>query len=108
MGLYVPLLEFNQKVSSIMGGGKDPVQKFGAQYGIRKQEPAETNGGHLQAASSGKIPGPAGLVEEFILEFEGARKNCDVTRWDRFTDMKDIKKEMLKRLEAHFEKWLNP
>jgi hypothetical protein len=27
-----------------------------------------------------------GLVEEFILEFEGARKNCDVTRWDRFTD----------------------
>jgi hypothetical protein len=41
-----------------------------------------------------------GLVEEFILEFEGARKNCDVTRWDRFTDIKDIKKEMLKRLEA--------
>ena len=49
-----------------------------------------------------------GLVEEFILEFEGDRKNCDVTRWDRFTDIKDIKKEMLKRLEAHFEKWLNP
>src|SRR5271166_1309571 len=36
---------------------KDPVQKFGAQYGIRNQEPAETNGGHLQAASPGKIPG---------------------------------------------------
>ena len=47
-----------------------------------------------------------GLVEEFILEFEGDRKNCDVTRWDRFSDIKDIKKEMLKRLEAHFEKWL--
>jgi hypothetical protein len=31
-------------------------------------------------------------VEEFILEFEGARKNCDVTRWDRFNDIKDIKK----------------
>ena len=43
-----------------------------------------------------------GLVEEFILEFEGDRKNCDVTRWDLFTDIKDIKKEMLKRLEAHF------
>ena len=27
--------------------------------------------------------------------------------WDRFTDIKDIKKEMLTRLEAHFEKWLN-
>jgi hypothetical protein len=24
------------------------------------------------------------------------------------TDIKDIKKEILKRLEAHFEKWLNP
>jgi hypothetical protein len=42
-----------------MSGGKDPVQKCGAQYGIRNQEPAETNGGHLQAASPGKIPGPA-------------------------------------------------
>src|SRR6202035_1475360 len=41
-------------------GIQDPVQKFGAQYGIRNQEPAETNGGHLQAASPGKIPGPAG------------------------------------------------
>ena len=49
-----------------------------------------------------------GLVEEFILEFEGDRKACDVTRWDRFTDIKDIKKEMFTRLEAHFEKWLNP
>jgi hypothetical protein len=28
--------------------------------------------------------------------------------WDRFTDVKDIKKEMLKRREAHFGKWLNP
>ena len=41
------------------------------------------------------------------MEFEGDRKN-DVTRWDQFTDIKDIKKEMLKRLEVHFEKWLNP
>jgi hypothetical protein len=39
-----------------------------------------------------------GLVEEFILEFDGARENCDVTRWDRFADIKDIKKEMLERL----------
>ena|ERR1700719_1391605 len=27
-----------------------------------------------------------GLVEEFILEFEGTRENCDVTRWDRFAE----------------------
>ena len=62
----------------------------------------------MQAASPGKIPDQRELVEEFILEFEGAGKNCDVTRWDLFPDIKDIKKEMLKRLEAHFEKWLNP
>ena len=54
------------------------------------------------------VLGSLQLVEEFILEFEGDRKNCDVTPWDRFTDIKDIKKGMLKRLETHFEKWLNP
>jgi hypothetical protein len=48
------------------------------------------------------------LVEEFIVEIEGAPKNGNVTRWGQFTDIKDLKKEMLKRLEAHFEKWLNP
>ena len=48
------------------------------------------------------------LVEEFIVEIEGDHKSGDVTRWGRFTDIKDIKREMLKRLEAHFEKWLNP
>ena len=49
-----------------------------------------------------------GLVEEFIIEIEGARKNCDVTRLGQFTDIKDIKEGMLKRLDVHFEKWLNP
>ena len=44
-------------------------------------------------------------MEEFILEIEG--KNRDVTRWGQFTDIKDIEKEMLHRLEIHFEKWLN-
>ena len=48
------------------------------------------------------------MVEEFIVEFEGARKDCDITRWGQFTDIKDIKGEMLTRLEAHFKKWLNP
>jgi len=47
-----------------------------------------------------------GLVEEFIVEIEGAAKNCDVTRWGQFTDNKDIKKEMFKRLEVQFENWL--
>ena len=49
-----------------------------------------------------------GLVEEFIVEIEGVPRNCDVTRWGQFTDIKDIKKEMFKRLEVHFENWLNP
>jgi hypothetical protein len=80
-----------------VGGGKNPEQKCGAQYGIRNQEPAETNGGHLQAASPGKISRPPGLVEEFIVEFECARENCDVTRRDRFADIKDIKKSKKKR-----------
>jgi hypothetical protein len=48
------------------------------------------------------------LVEEFIVEIEGPPKDCDITRWGQFTDIKDLKKEMLRRLEAHFEKWLNP
>ena len=58
--------------------------------------------------TAGRYRDQLGLVEEFIVEIEGAPKNCDVTRWGRFTDIKDIKREMLKRLEAHFEKWLNP
>jgi hypothetical protein len=55
-----------------------------------------------------KYPYTLGLVEEFIVEIEGPPKNCDVTRWGQFTDIKDIKKEMFQRLELRFENWLNP
>jgi len=48
------------------------------------------------------------LVEEFITEYEGTGKNQDITRWCQFSDMKDEKEEMLKRLDVAFEKWLNP
>jgi hypothetical protein len=34
--------------------------------------------------------------------------SVEFTRWGRFTDVKGIQKEMLKRLEVDFEKWLNP
>ena len=34
---------------------------FNHRYGIRNQEPAETDCGGLQTASSGKIPGQAGV-----------------------------------------------
>jgi hypothetical protein len=29
------------------------------------------------------------------MEIEGSPKNCDITRWGQFTDIKDIQKEML-------------
>ena len=70
----------------------------------RQKQTAELCKRHLRE----KYRGQAGLVEEFILEFEGAPKNCDASRWSQFSDIKDIKEEMLKRLEAHFERWLNP
>jgi hypothetical protein len=85
-----------------------PVYDSGHNMGLgtkrRQQQTADICKQHLRE----KYRDQRGLVEEFIVEIEGAPKNCDVTRWGRFTDIKDIKREMLKRLEAHFEKWLNP
>ena len=54
-----------------------------------------------------KYPDKLGLVEEFIAEVEGPPNSCDVTRWGKFTDIRDIKKEMFQRLEVQFENWLN-
>jgi hypothetical protein len=48
------------------------------------------------------------LVNEFIAEFEGLGKTKDITRWSQFADSKDIKAEMLERLDENFEQWLNP
>jgi hypothetical protein len=51
-----------------MGGGKDPVQKFGAQYGIRlgtknrQKQTADICKQHLRE----KYRDQRGLVEEFI------------------------------------------
>ena len=92
-----------------MGAGKGILRPAlrNASTGARRERQKQTADickQHLRE----KYRDQRGLVEEFILEFEGDRKNCDVTRWDRFTDVKDIKKEMLTRLDAHFEKWLNP
>jgi hypothetical protein len=36
----------------------------------------------------GKYRDKRGLVEEFVVEIEGARKDCGVTRWGQFTDIK--------------------
>ena len=70
----------------------------------RQKQTADICKQHLREKYSDKL----GLVEEFIVEFEGARKNGDVTRWGQFNDIKDVKEEMLKRLSMLFEKWLNP
>ncbi len=48
------------------------------------------------------------LVNEWIAEFEGTGKAHDTTRWGKFMDIKGIKEEMLARLDAEFEQWLNP
>ena len=70
----------------------------------RQKQTAELCKEHLRE----KYPDKLGLVEEFIVEIEGAPKNADVTRWGHFTDIKGIKKEMFERLELHFQNWLNP
>jgi len=44
----------------------------------------------------------------FIVEIEGTRKNQDIKHWGRFRDMKDIQEQMLERVDAEFERWLNP
>jgi hypothetical protein len=54
-----------------------------------------------------KYPDKLVLVEEFIVEIEGPPKNADVTRWGQLTDIRGVKKEMLRRLEIQFENWLN-
>jgi hypothetical protein len=54
-----------------------------------------------------KHPDKLALVEEFIVEFEGFGKNLDLTRWSQFTDIKDIRTEMFKRLDSYFNQWLN-
>jgi hypothetical protein len=65
----------------------------------RQKQTADLCKQHLRQ----KYPDKLALVEEFIVEIEGPAKNCDVTRWCQFTDIKGVKKEMLRRLEIQFE-----
>lgn len=70
----------------------------------RQKQTAETCKRHLRE----NYREQGELVEEFILEIEGTGKNCDLTRWGRFADIRGVDKEMLQRLDAHFQGWLNP
>ena len=69
----------------------------------RQKQTAELCKQHLREKYRDKLA----LVQEFIVEIEGPPKNCDLSRWSQFTDIKDIKKEMFRRLEIQFENWLN-
>ena len=68
----------------------------------RQKQTADICKQHLRQKYPVKLP----LVEEFIVEIEGPPKNADLTRWGQFTDIKGVKKEMLRRLEIQFENWL--
>ena len=70
----------------------------------RQKQTAQLCKEHLRQ----KYPDKLALVEEFIVEIEGPLVTRDVTRWSQFSDIRDIKKEMLQRLEAQFENWLTP
>ena len=69
----------------------------------RPKQTAELCKQHLRQ----KYPDKLALVEEFIVEIEGPSQNRDVIRWGQFTDIKGVKKEILRRLEIRFEDWLN-
>jgi hypothetical protein len=70
----------------------------------RQLQTAETCKQHLRDKHRDKLA----LVEEFIVGMEGSGKILDITSWSQFTDIKRSKAGMLKRLDEHFEKWLNP
>lgn len=70
----------------------------------RQQQTAEQCKQHLHDKHRDKLV----LVEEFIHEFEGLGKERDITKWGQFTDASQNQEEMLKRLDEHFDQWLNP
>lgn len=70
----------------------------------RLQQSADQCKQHLRDNHQDKL----GLVNEFIGEFEGVGKTQDIKRWSQFADSRDVKAEMLNRLEENFSKWLNP
>jgi hypothetical protein len=59
---------------------------------------------HLRTAHRDQLA----LVEEYIAEVEGTDENPDPACWSRFCDVKRDNREMLERLEAEFQAWLNP
>ena len=70
----------------------------------RLKQIADECKGHLRENHGGD----GSLIEEFISEIEGAGSKLDPAAWNRFTDLKRSRSEMLARLDAAFEAWMNP
>jgi len=70
----------------------------------RMQESAELCKQHLARKYSNKLA----LVNKFTWAIEGSDKSSDCCRWNQFTDVRGIIEETLNRVDAAFEKWLNP
>ena len=104
--IYLPIKKDRRDVSSIQTLARETfveVSPVGLGTKNRQKQTAEICKQHLREKYREKL----GLLEEFILEIEGTRKNYDVARWGQFTDIKDNKEEMLRRVDVHFENWLN-
>jgi hypothetical protein len=50
---------------------------------------------------------PGAISSHVIKRLATADRIVFLAKLGQFTDIKDIKKEMFKRLEVHFENWLN-
>ena len=68
---------------------------MGLEIKNRQKQTADLCKQHLRQ----KYPDKLGVGGRVYRRFEGPPKNSDLTRWGEFTDIKDIKKEMFRRLE---------
>jgi hypothetical protein len=79
------------------------------QHGIRNPRDGSNKRRTFASSISGKNTGTSvGKWKNSFWSLRVTVKTAMSLVWDNFIDIKDIRKEMLKRLEAHFEKWLNP
>jgi len=69
----------------------------------RQNQTADLCKEHLRNAHSSR----GTLVEDFILEIEGAGKSRDILQWGQFTNMDRDSPAMLRRLDEKFTLWLN-
>ena len=79
-----------------------PQLRMGLGNKNRQKLVAELCQQHLRTAHQEKLA----LVEEYIAEIESAGDTPAC--WTRFCDLKRDNREMLERLDADFNAWLNP